>query len=205
VDPLTEPPAPVLTTQRLALRSWYAGDVEPFLALSSDPEVMRHFPRPITREEAVGFVERHRGAIEAGRPGLFALARLEDRRFLGFVGLAVPSFEAAFTPCVEIGWRLARDAWGHGFATEAALAALEHGFTTLGLEEIVSFTAVPNEPSQAVMRRIGMHRDPGDDFDHPALSPGHPLARHVLYRLRAAEWRASQVDRGAGEGSTAVQ
>ena len=191
MDPLTGPPAPVLQTDRLLLRGWEDGDLEPLLALSTDPEVMRYFPRPMTRAEATALLQRHRAALEAGGPGLLAVVRRGDRRFLGFVGLAVPRFEAPFTPCVEIGWRLARDAWGHGYATEAARAVLRHGFTTLGLDEVVSFTAVGNEPSQAVMRRLGMRRDPAEDFEHPSLEPAHPLRRHVLYRLSAREWAGS--------------
>ncbi len=106
-----------------------------------------------------------------------------DTPFIGFVGLAIPGFETSFTPCVEIGWRLAHAHWGRGYATEAAHAALAHGFGPLGLREIVSFTAQQNLRSRAVMERLGMRRDPADDFDHPKLSPGHPLRRHVLYRL----------------------
>ena len=205
MDPLTEPAAPALRTGRLLLRTWADADVEPLLALSTDPEVMRHFPRPSTREEVRALVERHRSALAAGRPGLFAVERREDRRFLGFVGLAVPRFEAAFTPCVEVGWRLERAAWGHGYATEAGRAVLRHGFTALGLDEVVSFTAVRNEPSRAVMRRLGMRHHAADDFDHPALEVGHALRRHVLYRLTAREWRASQAPGDAASGPTAVQ
>jgi ribosomal-protein-alanine N-acetyltransferase len=120
---------------------------------------------------------------------LWALERVEDGAFLGFTGLSRPSFEAHFTPAVEVGWRLARHAWGHGFATEAARAALRFGFETVGLEEIVSFTVPANVRSRAVMERIGMHHDPSDDFDHPKLPAGHPLRAHVLYRLRRADWQ----------------
>ena len=105
-------------------------------------------------------------------------------RFAGFVGLKVPMFDAHFMPAVEIAWRLARWSWGRGFATEAATAALGFGFREVGFEEVVSFTAVPNVRSQAVMRRLGMTHDPADDFDHPGLPEGHQLSRHVLYRAR---------------------
>jgi len=104
--------------------------------------------------------------------------------FAGFTGLAVPRFEAHFTPCVEVGWRLAREHWGRGYATEAARAALADGFERLGLDEIVSFTAAGNLPSRRVMEKLGMKHDSADDFDHPSLAPGHPLRRHVLYRIR---------------------
>jgi RimJ/RimL family protein N-acetyltransferase len=103
--------------------------------------------------------------------------------FAGFVGLSVPRFEAHFAPCVEIGWRLAAQHWGHGYATEGARAALAFGFGTLGLEEIVAFTAPRNVRSRRVMEKIGMTYDPADDFDHPLLPEGHPLRRHVLYRI----------------------
>jgi RimJ/RimL family protein N-acetyltransferase len=190
MDPLTEPAGGNLSTPRLVLGTWSDDDAEGLLELSTDPEVMRHFPGPATREQIMGMVQKHRDNLAAGRPGLYAVHLGATGRFLGFVGLAVPSFEASFMPCVEIGWRLRRDAWGHGYATEAAQAALEHGFDTLGLPEIVSFTTVANEPSQAVMRRLGMHRDPAEDFDHPSVPVGHPVRPHVLYRLRAEEWRA---------------
>ena len=179
-----------LVTERLLLRDWRAADVEPMLALSTDPEVMHHFPRVMTRDEVLAFVVRQRRLLRAGRPGLFAVATRDDHHFLGFTGLAVPRFEAPFTPCVEVGWRLARWAWGHGYATEAAEAALRHGFETLELDEVVSFTSVANQRSRAVMRRLGMHHDPAEDFDHPSVEVGHELRRHVLYRLTRDEWRS---------------
>jgi RimJ/RimL family protein N-acetyltransferase len=183
-------PAPGnLTTDRLVLTTWSDADARALLQLSQDPEVMRHFPAPATREQIDALVRRHRGNLAAGEPGLFAVHVAESDTFIGFVGLARPSFYAPFTPCVEVGWRLARSAWGRGYATEAARAVLAHGFGTLRLPEVVSFTAMGNEPSRAVMRRLGMHRDPAEDFDHPSLPPGHPLRRHVLYRLAADEWR----------------
>jgi RimJ/RimL family protein N-acetyltransferase len=192
VDPLTgDPPGNpdhVLRTPRLLLRNWTDADVEPLLALSTDPEVMRHFPRPSTRAEVEGLVARHRDHLANGRPGLYAVERLADRELVGLVGLAVPTFEAPFTPCVEVGWRLARPFWGHGYATEAAREALRHGFETLGLPEIVSYTSVSNVASQRVMERLGMHRDPAEDFEHPRVEVGHPVRRHVLYRLQRVEW-----------------
>jgi RimJ/RimL family protein N-acetyltransferase len=188
MDPAIDGAPPRLHTARLLLRSLTEADVDPLARLSSDPETMRFFDALPTREQIEALVERHRTALAEGRPGQFAVERLEDGRFLGFVGLAVPRFEASFQPCVEIGWRLGKDSWGHGYATEAGRAVLVHAFETLGLSELVSFTAVLNEPSQAVMRRLGMRRDPDGDFDHPVISPGHPLRPHVLYRLTAEEW-----------------
>ena len=201
MDPLIEPPRDrvLLSTQRLLLCTWSEEDAEVLLALSRDPAVMRWFPALATPEQVEQLVARHRAALAAGRPGLYAVhtraAEPRGSRCLGFVGLAVPRFDPPFPatdPCVEIGWRLRRDAWAHGYASEAAREALRHGFETLGLEEVVSFTAVLNEPSRAVMRRIGMRHDPAGDFDHPLLEPGHPLQRHVLYRLSAEEWRSSR-------------
>jgi RimJ/RimL family protein N-acetyltransferase len=189
LDPLTDPPTGNLTTERLVLRGWSYDAAEQLLALSTDPEVMRHFPALATREQVLELVRKHQDNLAAGRPGLYAVHETRSDRFVGFVGLAVPVFDAPFMPCVEIGWRLRRDAWGHGFATEAARAVLVHGFETLGLDEILSFTAILNEPSIAVMRRIGMHTDASKDFDHPSVPEGHPVRRHVLYRLTAEEWR----------------
>ena len=114
-----------------------------------------------------------------------------DAPFIGFIGLAVPSFDAPFTPCVELGYRLACEHWGHGYATEGSRAALEFGFTTIGLPEIVAMTAVDNQRSRRVMERLGMRRNPADDFDHPNIAADHRLRRHVLYRLTATEWVSS--------------
>ena len=172
-----------IRTPRLVLRQWRDGDLEPFAELNADPEVMRHFPATMTREQSDAFVEYQRGLLAERGWGLWAVE--SESGFIGFVGLAVPRFEAHFTPAVEIGWRLARSAWGRGYATEAARAAADHGFDEVGLDEIVSFTTTGNERSRRVMERIGMSHDPADDFDHPLLPAGHPLQRHVLYRLRS--------------------
>lgn len=174
-----------LRTERLLLRQWRDADLEPFAALNADAETMRFFPAPLTREESDAHAERIRQHLEEQGWGLWAVEVAGGPAFVGFVGLARPSFEAHFTPAVEVGWRLAREHWGQGFATEAARAAVSFGFRELALEEIVSFTSKLNEPSIRVMERIGMTRDPADDFDHPRLPPGHPLRPHVLYRLRA--------------------
>jgi ribosomal-protein-alanine N-acetyltransferase len=138
----------------------------------------------LTREQSDAFVDRIGAQLEERGWGLWAVEELSTGRFLGFTGLNVPSFEAHFTPAVEIGWRLRRDAWGRGFATEAARGVLAVAFDDLELPELVSFTAVGNERSRAVMRRIGMTHDPAEDFDHPALAEDSPLRRHVLHRLR---------------------
>ncbi|MCW2753482.1 MAG: hypothetical protein JWQ32_893 [Marmoricola sp.] len=174
-----------LRTSRLLLRQWREDDVAPYTAINADRRVMEFFPRPFTPEETRAQVERFSTALAADRPGIFAAERRSDATFIGFIGLAVPQFEAAFTPCVEIGWRLAVEAWGKGLATEGALAVREHAFGALGLDEIVSFTSRLNLRSQAVMRKIGMTHDVDDDFDHPRLEPGDALRPHVLFRLAA--------------------
>jgi ribosomal-protein-alanine N-acetyltransferase len=173
-----------LATERLALRAWRPSDLDAFAALNADPEVMRYFPRPLARGESDALAARIRADWERHGFGLWALERRADGRFLGFAGLSVPGFDAHFTPCVEIGWRLERAAWGRGYATEAARAALAFGLAELGLGRIVSFTAVENRRSRRVMERLGMTHDERDDFDHPLLPDGHPLRRHVLYRAR---------------------
>ncbi len=172
-----------LRTERVLLRQWRLADLVPFAALNADPETMRFFPAPLTREESDALAERARRELEVQGWGLWGVEVPGQAEFIGFVGLSRPGFEAHFTPAVEVGWRLAREHWGNGYATEAARAAVAHGFDELGLDEIVSFTSELNEPSIRVMQRIGMRRDPADDFDHPRLPAGHPLRRHVLYRL----------------------
>jgi RimJ/RimL family protein N-acetyltransferase len=171
----------ILTTARLLLRPWRESDLEPFAAMNADPVVMEHFPSVQTREESDAMAERIMAKMASQGWGLWALEVVGGEAFIGFTGLAVPAFEAWFKPCTEIGWRLARSAWGHGYATEAARAALAYGFDTLGLEEIVSFTALTNQRSAAVMERLGMRRD--GEFDHPGIAVGSPVRRHVLYRL----------------------
>jgi RimJ/RimL family protein N-acetyltransferase len=176
-----------LRTPRLVLRQWREADLEPFAALNADPEAMRYFPAPLTRAESDALAARARAAIEERGYGWWAVEVVGAAPFIGFIGLAEPSFEAHFTPAVEVGWRLAREHWGKGYATEGARAALAFGFDELALDEIVSFTSVLNEPSWRVMERLGMTHDPAGDFDHPRLPPGHPLRPHVLYRLRRAQ------------------
>lgn len=178
----------VLRSHRLLLRLWVDSDLAPFAELNSDPTVMEYFPRPLSRSESDALAARIRADFEKWGFGLWAVQLVESGVFAGFIGLSVPSFQAHFTPCVEIGWRLASAHWGRGLATEGARRALAHGFDTLGLDRIVSFTVPANLASRRVMEKLGMHRSPADDFDHPHLPEGHPLRRHVLYRLTRAEW-----------------
>jgi RimJ/RimL family protein N-acetyltransferase len=182
-------PIPRLETSRLTLRDWRDADREPFAAMNADPRVMELFPATLDRIASDAFLNRIREHWAAAGFGLWAVERQADGRFLGFAGLAAPTFEAHFTPAVEIGWRFAVEAWGHGYATEAARAALRFGFEDLDLAEIVSFTVPANSRSRAVMERLGMTHDPADDFDHPRLPPGDPSRHHVLYRLPREDWR----------------
>jgi len=177
-----------LATPRLRLRHWRGEDLAPFAALNADPLAMRYLGRLLSRSESDAFARGAEETLTRRGFGLWALELRESGRFAGCVGLAVPSFEAHFTPCVEAMWRLAPDTWGHGYATEAARASLEFGFTQAGLGEIVAFTVPANTRSRAVMLRLGMHHDPADDFEHPRLPPGDPLRGHVLYRLTLAQW-----------------
>jgi RimJ/RimL family protein N-acetyltransferase len=177
----------MLETQRLLLRRWRDADREPFAALNSDPRVMQFFPTLLSRAESDRLVDRIEAHFEKHGFGLFAAELRAERAFIGFVGLSVPDFEAPFTPCVEIGWRLAAPYWNQGLATEGAKAVLGHAFDSLHLDEIVSFTTLANAPSRRVMEKIGMARAPEDDFDHPKLPQGHLLSRHVLYRVRRKE------------------
>ncbi len=183
---------PIIRTDRLILRQWCSEDLEPFASMNADPRVREYFPGLQTKEESnhsVSLVSNH---IEKFGWGLWAASLAETGEFIGFIGLEDVCFQAKFVPAVEIGWRLVFKHWGKGYATEGALACLRYGFETLKLNEIVSFTAVENTRSRAVMQKIGMHHDSKDDFDHPKLPEGHPLRRHVLYRLERDEWKKKQ-------------
>lgn len=173
----------VLHTERLLLREWTKGDLEAFAEMSRDPAVMEYlYPGPLSREECDMVVDRIQAHFSMHGFGFWALEIPSITSFAGFVGLAVPRFEASFTPCVEIGWRLARRHWGRGYAVEAAAAAMAHGFRDLGLGEIVAMTVPANLRSRRVMEKLGMNRDPRDDFDHPMVPAGHALRHHLLYR-----------------------
>lgn len=185
------PPLDELRTERLVLRRWRDEDLEPFGALNADPRVMEHFPAPLSRAESDAMVERIEAHFEAHGWGLWAAEVVESGAFIGFIGLWAPGFDAHFTPAVEVGWRLAHEHWGHGYAPEGARASVTDGFERLGVDEIVSMTSVVNDRSRRVMEKLGMTHDPADDFDHPRMPPGHRLERHVLYRLQREDWRTS--------------
>lgn len=174
----------MIETERLLLRDWRETDLAPFAALNADPAVMEFFPKLLDRAESDAVAGRLAAHIAERGFGFWALERKDTGAFVGFTGLCVPRFEAPFMPAVEIGWRLARDQWGQGFATEAARAALDYGFGPLGLAEIVAFVVPENRRSRRVMERLGMAHDPAGDFDHPLVPEGNPRRRHALYRLR---------------------
>jgi RimJ/RimL family protein N-acetyltransferase len=182
------PPILAFTTVRLRLRQWQASDRAPFAEMNADPRVMRYFAAPQTAEASGRTIDVWSAEIAERGWSNWAVETLQAGIFIGFVGLSVPRRALPFMPCVEIGWRLRAEHWGRGFATEAAQAVLAAGFETIGLDEIVSFTSLVNQPSRAVMARIGMVTDPAEDFDHPALPEGSELRRHCLYRLPRSTW-----------------
>jgi RimJ/RimL family protein N-acetyltransferase len=187
-------PEEEILTDRLILRRWRASDREPFATMNADPLTMRFMPRLLEREQSDGFVDRIEDHFAGQGWGLWALEVRGQAPFIGFTGLWPAVLDAPFCPATEVGWRLTPSAWGQGYASEAARAALRVGFEGLGLPEIVSFTAVLNEPSWRVMERIGMRRDLDGDFDHPSIEPEHRLRPHVLYRLEASEWARQEQD-----------
>jgi RimJ/RimL family protein N-acetyltransferase len=186
---MTSPFAEILT-DRLIMRRWRPSDIEPYAALNADPEVMRYFPSTLTRAETEEHIARIEARFESHGAGLWALEVAETGQLIGFTGLAAMRDGVPGAGGTEVGWRLARSAWHQGYASEAARAALRVGFNGLGLDEIWSITAVLNEPSQAVMRRIGMTEY--GPFEHPALPVGHELRPHVAYHLSREAYEAAQ-------------
>lgn len=178
----------ILETERLILRTWTPEDVGPMAEISQDPQVMRYFPALQNLKQTQQLIEKVMAHYREHGFTLYALELKSDGTFIGFTGLLTPDFEAHFTPAVEIGWRLASAYWGRGYATEAARCVLHHAFMDIGLEEVVSFSAVANAQSRRVMEKIGLHHNPKDDFDNPKLAADSPLRRHVLYRLTRAEY-----------------
>jgi RimJ/RimL family protein N-acetyltransferase len=173
-------------TDRLLLRGWRDSDREPFARINRDPMVMEFFPAPLSAQQSSALFDRIQSHFAEHGFGLWAAELRETNGFIGYIGLAVPRFEASFTPCVEIGWRLDAAHWGKGLATEGARAVAHHAFNALRLNELVSLTVPANVRSRRVMEKMGMTCDPSEDFDHPMMPAGHPLRRHVLYRLKSA-------------------
>jgi RimJ/RimL family protein N-acetyltransferase len=186
---------PTLHTERLVLRRWVDADRDVFAQINADPEVMRYRLRPLTRQQSDNLIDSIEACFETNGFGQWAVERVEDRRLIGFIGLEVAEDEALFSPPVHIGWHLARDAWGRGYATEGAIAALDYVFDVVGLPEVVAHTTAANEKSQAVMCRLGMQHSNDDDFDAPWYPAGHPYRRFVLYRVSATTWRARRTGR----------
>ncbi len=172
-----------LITQRLILRAWTLNDLDAYTAINQDPRVLEFLPGPLTREQAAEQIKRFNAEINECKFGLLACELKATGELIGFVGLSIPQFEAPFTPCIELGYRLGSQYWGNGYATEAARAVLQFAFRKLNLKEIVAFTVPANTRSRNVMEKLGMLRNPADDFQHPKLADGHPLREHVLYRL----------------------
>jgi RimJ/RimL family protein N-acetyltransferase len=181
-----------IRTARLRVRSWRADDFEAYAAMNADPRVMEFFPSALSREESRERFDRGNARLAAHGIGFWPVEVLGGARFIGIVGLARPDFEARFLPAVEIGWRLAAEHWGKGYATEAARAVLAFGFDRRGFQEIVSFTTTANVRSRRVMQKLGMRHAPEEDFQHPLIPEGHPLRPHVLYRLSRQSFAAAR-------------
>jgi len=188
---------PELRTDRLVLRGWAPDDRVALALINADPRVMEFLGAPMTREQSDAMADRIEARFARQGFGFWAVEIAAAVPFIGCVGLNVPDFEAPFMPAVEIGWRLGADRWGCGYASEAAHAALDFGFSVVGLDEIVAFTAEHNARSRGVMERLGMSHDPRDDFDHPGVPVESPLRRHVLYRIRASD-AGRMPDEGVG-------
>jgi len=178
----------IITTARLGLRKWLPADLGPFTGMNKDETVMKYYPKKLTDEETLELVTQINTHFEKHGYGLFAIENKLTKEFIGYTGFAVPAFESFFTPCIEIGWRYKKEAWGKGFATEAAMACLHYGFETLGFDKIFSFTAVINTKSEKVMQRIGM--TPIGHFDHPKVEESSVLCRHVLYRITKEDFNS---------------
>jgi RimJ/RimL family protein N-acetyltransferase len=176
----------IFTSDRLGFREWTDADIAPFAVLNADPIVMEYFPKTRSYEETVALVESFKQHFSKYGYGFFAVDRIDTGNFIGFIGLSNPSFTAWFMPCVEIGWRILKEEWGHGFATEGALRCLQFAFDELKLKEVFSFTAVSNKRSEMVMEKAGMKKV--GEFAHPALPDWHSLQQHVLYRTGADEF-----------------
>jgi len=177
-----------IETERLILRSWTDADLEPYHKINNDEKVIEFLRGPMSLamslEDCKNFITETNRRIKKWGFGLWAATLKDSEELIGFIGLNIPDFETNFTPCVEIGWRLGSQHWGHGLATEGAKAALKFAFEEMNLKEVVAFTVPKNLRSIAVMKKIGMEHDVNGDFDHPKLPNNHRLSRHVLYRIK---------------------
>ncbi len=185
-----------LRTPRLRLRNWKESDSEAFVERGCDKEVMKYFPSLLSEEQSKEFIAQKKAVIDTLGWGLWAVEEIASAEFIGFIGLQeydMPMIESIQFPLIEVGWRLRSKFWNKGYATEAAKECLRFGFEILQLKEIVSFTSLQNLPSSRVMQKIGMHRNPEEDFDHPRVEQGDPLRRHLLYRLKNEEWKGNNL------------
>jgi len=180
-----------IETQRLILRQWQQGDYAEFAKLTASTVVMKYFPRTLTAEQSADGIEKSKSSIKNKGFGFWAVELKQTKEFIGFIGINDPGDSLPFSPCVEIGWRLAQKYWGQGLASEGARASLQFAFTELGLSEIVSFTPVLNRNSEKVMKRIGM-TNTTQNFIHPGLNNDHKLAEHLLYKITLDQWQAEQ-------------
>ncbi len=178
-----------LETERLLLRRWRLSDTVPFAEINADPEVMHHFPRTLNADETKSFIAAAESHFAREGFGLWAVELRQTAQFIGFVGLSIPRFETHFTPCVEVGWRLASAHWGNGYAPEGAMEVLRDAFVRIKLQEVVSFTASSNKKSIRVMEKIGMRRS--GVFGHPLVDKDHALFEHVLYKISATDFVTS--------------
>lgn len=179
-----------IASKRIGLRKFRSGDLDAMSAINADPQVMEHYPSTYDRHQTQDFIQRVNGKIDENGFSMWAAELIATGELLGFVGISKVPFEEDFTPAVEIGWRLAKKHWGHGYATEAANACLQFAFEKAQLDSVVSFTSLPNERSEKVMQRIGMTKV--GEFDHPKIEKGHRLQKHVLYKISKADWQEKQ-------------
>jgi 3-dehydroquinate dehydratase / shikimate dehydrogenase len=179
-----------LRTDRLVLRPWRGSDRAPFAALNADAHVMEHFPKTSTRDETDVWLDRMIARMERQGFGLWAVEVPGVADFIGFIGLN-PADAILGRPVLEVGWRLAAEHWGRGYATEGARASLAHAFDVLGKDEVVSFATAANQRSRHVMEKLGLVHLPEDDFDHPGVPPTWSGRRHVLYRITREQWRST--------------
>ncbi len=178
----------IIETERLILRTWVESDAEAYFHINQDPKVYEFLLGPLSMQQVQDFIQKCNQEFKAQRFCLFAVETKDTHTMIGFIGLSEPNFESSFTPCVEVGWRLGSEHWGKGYATEGAKAVLAYGFHQIGLNEIVSFTATVNMRSRRVMEKIGMKREPKEDFLHPKLAADHPISQHVLYRIQRKDF-----------------
>ena len=185
-------PMQIIETPRLILRTWTDADLEPMCAINQDHQVMKHFPSLLSIDETTALVERINRHWDKHGYTLYAVQLKSTNAFIGFVGLLTVDFDAHFTPAIEIGWRLAAAYWDQGYATEAAAAVLDHGFTELKLPEIVSFTTICNIKSQRVMQKISLKHNATDNFIYPKIDANNPLSNAVLYRITKDQYLATK-------------